>query len=222
MPKNDFSELEETLRALTQNLEAKNIARGTRKAAKVLRAANAKRIAKNISPEGAPFAPRKTPKTFKPTTAARFLYPAHGAGVARLVVLTSWTAKGKYIVGHDNEKGAERRFLREKIIRWLPDSKPKLGLKASPLKEKRSRRRKMFEAIKTMRHLKTKANSNGFEVGFLHARTSKIAAIHHFGKMAKITKDNPNLYKYPARELLGVNAQDETNILEIVAQTIGF
>lgn len=204
---NEFAPLEKTLNAMAANLKPANIAKVSRAAATALKQSNARRLAQNIEPSGEKFTPRrKNSYSFRPKTQARFLYPTGGSGAPRLVQLSAWTVFGSCIYGFDEKRGAKRKFHRDKIIKWLPNLRPKLDNRAHVLKPSKEKTGKMFKKARKL--LNRKQDNEGFEVGFFNPSQARLLAIHHYGKIVPVSKKSPRTIRYPKRELVGVSKDD--------------
>lgn len=70
----------------------------------------------------------------------------------------------------------------------------------------------MFAKIRTAKHMKVKATGDQIEVGFF-GWVARVAHVHQFGRQDRLSKKGP-LYKYPARQLLGLGEPDRTLIRE--------
>ena len=74
----------------------------------------------------------------------------------------------------------------------------------------------MFAKIRTAKHLKVKATGDQIEVGFF-GWVARVARVHQFGRQDRVTKSGP-AYKYPQRQLLGLNKETHTLIRKIMLQ----
>ncbi|WP_443749712.1 phage virion morphogenesis protein [Asticcacaulis solisilvae] len=188
-----------------------------RKIARELKAGQAARIAKQQSPNGAAFAPRK--KRGEPrggNGARRFLYPSGGNGPARIVFMKSWSYDGPLMTGFDVEAGGIRSFETKKIIKFLGVS-PAEDNKASGgnIRNRLTIKQKaMFRKLRTGRYLKSGVDDYGLWVGFL-GKVAGIARIHQEGGRDRTSRRGPTV-QYAQRELLGFTNQDREDILDLV------
>ena len=74
----------------------------------------------------------------------------------------------------------------------------------------------MFAKIRTAKHLKLKANGDQIEVGFF-GWVARVAHVHQFGQQDRITKSG-TAYRYPKRQLLGLNEETHTLIRKLMLQ----
>lgn len=79
---------------------------------------------------------------------------------------------------------------------------------------------KMFKKLKA--RLRYKAHSQGLEVGFF-GRNGYVASNHHFGKELQRKSRDGNSYSIdlPARELLGLSANDKQEVQNILLEHLG-
>jgi len=91
-----------------------------------------------------------------------------------------------------------------------PDGSPFEARKTSKNGSIRSKA-KMFEMLRTARHMKISANADGAAIGF-KGSAAFIAKIHQEGLTANVVPDGP-LYQYPVRKLLGFSDSDRALIL---------
>lgn len=113
---------------------------------------------------------------------------------------------------------SNRAKLAREIVRRLRESQRKRiiaqkqpdGSRFEPRKHLRNKtgqiRRKMFTKLRTIKHMKTKANSDSASVYFINT-SARLARIHHYGLRDRINKYGTQA-KYPARQLLGINNHD--------------
>lgn len=88
--------------------------------------------------------------------------------------------------------------------------KPRAAAKNLRAKSGRIKRRAMFVKMRTARFLKIESSADGLAIGF-SGRVARLARIHQEGQTAKVTADG-QMYKYPARVLLGLT-QDERDMI---------
>ena len=75
-------------------------------------------------------------------------------------------------------------------------------------------RAKMFTKLRQARHMKISAGTDQARVGY-GGRIARIARIHQEGLLDRVSPGGP-LYRYPARRLLGVTADDRAQALDAV------
>jgi len=85
--------------------------------------------------------------------------------------------------------------------------KPRLREKKGQIKKRKA----MFQKLRKIKHLKIKSDANGLSVG-MDGGAAAIAKIHHYGKLARVSK-NGVLHKYAVRKLLGLNKADRDLVL---------
>lgn len=160
-----------------------------RRVARDLRKSQADRIKTQKNPDGSAFASRR-PKA-KPSMGGytvRFLYPEHGSGAPRAVLMKSWRRDGPMLTGYDIEAGGIRSFFWDKVIKWLgvsPDDQTKSGGKIRNRPTLRDR--DMFRRIRMPRHLRSGANEREAWVGFIGS-VARIARVHQEGLQDELTK----------------------------------
>lgn len=72
----------------------------------------------------------------------------------------------------------------------------------------------MFRKLRAARHLKAQAFTDAAVVQFV-GRAERIARVHHFGLRDRVKPGGAD-YHYPARPLLGINAQQVEQIADLV------
>lgn len=82
------------------------------------------------------------------------------------------------------------------------------------LRNKRGRIRRMFDQLKTRKHLKATSDANGASVGFT-GRTARIAREHQEGLIGTVNRNGLRV-RYPVRTLLGYTDADRQTIRDIV------
>ncbi|MCP2231846.1 phage virion morphogenesis protein [Erwinia aphidicola] len=101
-----------------------------------------------------------------------------------------------------------------------PDGTPFKLRKAQTLRDKKGRvKRQMFAKLLTSNYLKTKASNEGALVEFT-GRVQHMARVHHYGlfdRPARCSKD----VKYESRPLLGFNAKNHTEIINLFYKSLG-
>lgn len=73
---------------------------------------------------------------------------------------------------------------------------------------------KMFARANGAKHLRAKATADGAQIGFAGS-TARIMRIHQLGLRGKVAPDGPSV-SYPAREVLGISADDRARILTMI------
>ncbi|WP_186178030.1 phage virion morphogenesis protein [Burkholderia gladioli] len=88
------------------------------------------------------------------------------------------------------------------------------------LRDKRGRikRQSMFAALRTDEYMKLESDATGFSIGFA-SRVSRIARIHQFGERDRVAPHGVE-YQYPARQLLGLGAEDRELIRDLLLKHI--
>lgn len=121
-----------------------------------------------------------------------------------------------------------RRALAQDIARQLRASQQKrIAAQMNPdgsafaprkiqLRHRRPGRvRAMFAKLRTAKYLKANATASAAIVSFT-ADVSRIARVHQLGLRDRVNKHGAEA-DYPARQLLGISAEDETLIRDLVA-----
>ena len=75
-------------------------------------------------------------------------------------------------------------------------------------------RRKMFTRLRMARYMRIEADPNTAVVTFA-STVLRIATVHHFGLRDRVNKSGLTA-RYPARELLGIDASDTERVTELV------
>ncbi len=104
-------------------------------------------------------------------------------------------------IGRELRKRNQRRISRQ----TGPDGAPWPPRKRNGHGKVRSTAN-MLQGLREIRRLALSAGPGGMELGY-SGRTAKIAAVHHFGEVGAVGQEGPKV-KYPARELLGLDADD--------------
>ena len=81
-------------------------------------------------------------------------------------------------------------------------------------KRGRVKRAAMFAKLRTTRYLKTEADATGLSIGF-DGRVARVARVHQFGETDRVAPNGAQ-YKYPARALLGLTAEDRALIRDML------
>lgn len=82
-------------------------------------------------------------------------------------------------------------------------------------------RRSMFAKLRTARYLKASSTSEAALVSFT-AEVSRIARVHQLGLRDRVNRKTGLEADYPARQLLGISADDETLIRDVVTDHLAF
>lgn len=94
--------------------------------------------------------------------------------------------------------------------------------KRRPAKKDKSgrirKRKKMFQNLRKVRHLKISSDSNHAAVGF-KGKASRIARVHQEGLVDRVSQGGP-LFKYPMRRLLGFSQDDRDWVFQQVINQI--
>lgn len=203
-----LAQLDDWQNAILANLSPAARAREFRKIASYLRGSTAKRIAAQKNPDGTAFAPRKPQKQARVSNKAmKFLYPEHGDGKHRLVLLKSWMKRGSLYTGFDVERGATRSFEKSKILKHLPLTAEEEN-KGGGVTRQRStiKSRIMFRKLRTYRDLRAGSSATEVWAGY-SGRAADIGRVHQDGGLDRPSKNGPRV-RYPARRLLGLTPTD--------------
>lgn len=188
------------------------------KIARLVRGRHAKRIASQVAPDGTPFEPRKPQKVRAArNTTKKFLYPEGGSGKHRVVLMKSWKRTGPLYTGYDVEAGGIRSFHKDRIFKWLEPT-PQERNKAAPRARHRTtiKQRAMFRKLRTYAYLRANWDASGVAVGYT-GRSARIARIHQTGGTDRAARKAPAI-RYARRQLLGLSPDDETAIIELLAE----
>ncbi|RYH44366.1 MAG: phage virion morphogenesis protein [Alcaligenaceae bacterium] len=92
--------------------------------------------------------------------------------------------------------------------RWEARKAPgqTLRSKREQLRQKAKQRQPMFAKMRQARNLKARAQGDTAVVE-IAGRAQRIARVHHFGEVDSVKPGGP-VYRYPARELLGISSAD--------------
>jgi phage gpG-like protein len=199
--------LDAYLDALISSLSPEGRQSLLRSLGKTLHAINRKRIAANMTPEGAPMAPRKgKAREKRKTYRIRFLYPNWGEKKWKYREIAS-ASLGSLITGYDLTAGGIRSFdrYRMKIIKTEPHVDAR----------KRKRNRRMFLSLRLARWMKMKADPDSVTV-FFAGPAGRIASVHHHGLRDKVSPKAKSSVDYPARHLLGLSPSDKEEMEKII------
>lgn len=211
-----FAELEKFTASMLRSLGKAEQQKLQHHIAHTMRRSHQRRIASQQNPDGSRFEQRKQLKKDRQTASAKkFLYPTGGSGEARLVVMKSWKKMGEdKFIGYDRRAGGMRTFIRDKIIKNLPDDIAEGGGANGRMKRRSIRRGTMFRKIRMARYLRAGQGPDEAWIGFV-GLLGQIASVHQYGE-----KDKPNPFAaavdYPQRELLGLTAKDRDELLDAV------
>lgn len=89
--------------------------------------------------------------------------------------------------------------------------------RAHKLREKQGRvkkKAKMFQKLRTSRHLKAQGSAQGLSVGFT-GRVARIARVHQYGLRDRVAPRSPTA-QYEKRELLGFTHADQEQLKDLV------
>lgn len=75
-------------------------------------------------------------------------------------------------------------------------------------------RRGMFAKLKTAKYLKAQANADTADVAFVPG-VQKLARVHHYGLRDRVSRRGP-MVKYAERPLIGVSAEVETKVKQLI------
>lgn len=213
----DLAELEGFMGAVLKSLSPPERRSLLRKAARSIRTSQQQRIARQENPDGSRFAPRRKPRDPVPGGyAVKFLYPEHGGGKPRVVLMSSWAKQGPLMTGFDVHAGGMRSFEYAKVIRWLPVEPEERNKGAGKLRRPTIRERAMFRRIRRSGMMTADASDQEAWVGFA-GRVAAVARIHQFGLLDRPSHQGPAV-RYAARQLLGLTAKDRADLLDAVLE----
>lgn len=199
-------------------------ARVTRQiATRTLRPGQAKRIAAQRNPDGSAYEARKAPRAPRVSNKAKkFLYPGGGSGIARIVLLKSWSKRGQLITGYDAEASGIRSFYTSKIIQNLPvtpaeESKGARG--AKPRARASVKDWLMFRKLGRSGLLKAGSTPDEAWVGFA-GKSALIGRVHQEGGIDRVSKRGPNV-RYAQSELLGLTREEEVQVVDLLMGAYG-
>ncbi len=123
------------------------------------------------------------------------------------------------------QPAARRRLLRTMAGELRTGQRQRIAAQRNPdgstFEPRRPRQRKalrargkMFLKIRRARHMRIDARADQARIGY-GGRIARIARIHQEGLLDKVSPRGP-LYRYPARQLLGVTADDRDHALDAV------
>lgn len=131
-------------------------------------------------------------------------------------------------VGDDRRRQLARRIaiaLRKSEAERIAAQKNPDGSAFEPRKpqpqhrNKRGRIKRMFDAIRSRRHLKATSDAKGATVGF-SGRTGRIARVHQEGLIDAVNRRNLKV-RYPVRTLLGFSTDDIRTIRDAAIDHLG-
>ncbi|WP_278443820.1 phage virion morphogenesis protein [Pseudomonas oryzihabitans] len=113
-----------------------------------------------------------------------------------------------------------RRSQQQRIRAQVnPDGSPFEARKPRDLRGKKGRiKRRMFEKIRMARYLKAKGTPQQAVIGFA-GRVSRIARVHQYGLKDRAERGAPDV-RYARRELLGLQANDITELQSLILETL--
>lgn len=216
----ELERLEGWIGSLMQSLTPARRARAAGMMGRMVRGNQAKRIAAQRNPDGSAFEKRKPKSEQKRINRAlKFLYPSGGSGEPRTVLLKSWTKDGPLFTGYDVEALGIRSFEKRKIIKWLPVPPEEQNRGAGRGPRRRSiKSRIMFRKLRRFSRMKLQTSAEGVSVGF-SGQDGAIADVHQRGGYDRVVKNGPRI-RYAQRRLLGLTAQEESQLLDIMDQMI--
>lgn len=178
---------------------------------RVLRKSQADRIKAQKQPDGESFPKRRKKLPMrKHLSATKFLYPMHGSGAPRVVLMKSWSFVGRrYIVGYDIEDGATRTFRRDKIIRFLPVDAADQNKNAGKWYTPGARQQAMFKRIRLPKWLQGWSETDAVSAGF-RGDVVRIAESHQEGRDG-----------HPKRILIGLSPADVRMIEDKIDELMG-
>jgi len=178
---------------------------------RVLRKSQADRIKAQKQPDGESFPKRRKKLPMrKHLSATKFLYPMHGSGAPRVVLMKSWSFVGRrYIVGYDIEDGATRTFRRDKIIKFLPVDAADQNKNAGKWYTPGARQQAMFKRIRLPKWLQGWSETDAVSAGF-RGDVVRIAESHQEGRDW-----------HPKRILIGLSPADVRMIEDRIDELLG-
>lgn len=184
-----------------------------------IRKTNQARMARQVAPDGSPWAKRKPRGRQKPATrAVRFLYPSGGMGAPRLVDMRSWIGRGDMMIGFDREADGLRTFRKDRVIRWITaEGSAETG--DVPTTKRKARGASMFRGLRSSKYLKQGSGDEEAWIEFA-GKAARLARVHHYGLRDRVAIDGPEA-DYPERPLIGFAPSDEAKILNSFIDRVG-
>ena len=142
-----------------------------------------------------------------PTSAARRLDKQHRAHRRREASDAHQRTAGRKALASTIAKRL-RKHQQQRIKRQVtPEGRPFAPRRVQPLRPKKGRiKREMFAKLRTAKYIKAKGTDKDAVVEFI-GQVQRMAKVHQFG-----LRDRPSVrakeVQYPARPLLGLNAED--------------
>lgn len=82
--------------------------------------------------------------------------------------------------------------------------------------QKKNLRAGMFGKLRTAKYLKANGTAEGAIVSFTRD-VERIARVHQFGLLDRVSRKTELEVEYPERRLLGVSSEDETSLAHLIA-----
>ncbi|WP_337263328.1 MULTISPECIES: phage virion morphogenesis protein [unclassified Serratia (in: enterobacteria)] len=193
----DLTQLEKELQDMLRNVEPARRRMLVKKLAQVLRKGQQQRITRQQNADGTQYQAR-SPRTEVTQQRLRFIY------FGELRDLKNWKRGHNRITGWDNQRGAVRTFLRNRIERYI-------SVETATTTKRVRKPQPMFRRLRTAAFLRAQAVGDTATVGF-DGLAARIANVHQYGLEDQV---NPSVrMRYPLRELLGVTPQDRELMLD--------
>lgn len=201
----DLQRLESWLSPLMHQLQAPQRRAIARDIALLVRRVNARNIQRQVGPEGDKWEKRKT--TREVAKPIRYVYRAKGGNVRELE-MSSYASERDRITGYDKEAGGLRTMLKVGLLRSLA---PQHSANQAAQKRKAQL---MLRGLARPQFMRARSSSEEASVYF-DGLAGRIASVHHFGLRDKVAPNGPD-YDYPARPLLGISGDLETQIETLI------
>lgn len=217
-----LEDLEAICSGLLRDLSPSGRRKIMRAVARDVKRSQAARIKAQKNPDGSGYAKRKPrPAPSMGQYTVHFLYPEHGTGAPRAVMMKSWKRDGPMLTGFDIEAGDIRSFFWDKIIKWLGVSPADQNKGGGKIRNRPTLKDKaMFRKLRLPRNLKSGANDREAWIGFI-GDVVRIVRVHQEGLVDEPAKGQKAV-TYAMRELLGWSLADREQIAELVMEHFQF
>lgn len=205
----DLQRLDTWLSPLIHKLQLSERRSIARDVALLVRRVNARNIQRQTDPDGAKWEKRKT--TREVAKPIRYVYKAKG-GKVRELEMSSYAGERDRITGYDKEAGGLRTMLKVGLLRSLAPQHS-----ASQTAEKR-KAQLMLRGLARPQFMRLGSTGEEATVYF-DGLANRIASVHHFGLRDKVAPNGPD-YDYPARPLLGINAELTNQIEDLLLKRL--
>ncbi|PHM75685.1 phage virion morphogenesis protein [Xenorhabdus cabanillasii] len=199
MEDNALRSLDSALTALLSQLSPTSRKSLARDIARDLRKSQMHRIRAQRNPDGSRYTRRKA-QVLTVQRGMKFIW----RGETRH--LKNWRSTQDKITGYDTGRKGLRTFYKTDIQRILEKKTDRIN------PQKGSKKARMFKKLATARYLRLSASDKEAVIFFV-PKAAKIARVHQFGLKERLRGKNMEV-KYPARQLLGLTADDIAHIGE--------